>query len=55
MAYKFTLPGRTVMGENALAAAAPIIKGFGKKALVVSGKHVTKSGAVKLLRTSLTG
>ena len=49
MAYEFSLPGRTIIGDNALAASENIIKTFGKKAFVVSGKNVTKIGTVKFL------
>lgn len=49
MAYRFLLPGRTVIGENALAECEGIIKGFGKKALVVTGKTVGKTSAAKSL------
>jgi alcohol dehydrogenase class IV len=53
MAYEFSLPGHTVMGENALEACERIIKSFGKKAFIVSGKNVTKMGTVKILTDSL--
>lgn len=49
MAFQFTLPGRTIVGENALEASGEIIKGLGKKALIVTGKNVTKAGVVKTL------
>ena len=49
MAYQFTLPGRTVIGEDALQASEAAIKTLGKKAFVVTGKHVTKAGIVKIL------
>ncbi len=54
MAYKFTLPGRTVMGPNALKESEAILKGLGEKALVVTGKNVTRSGAVQTLTDCLT-
>ena len=38
MAYQFKLPGRTVIGEDALKSCTDIIKGFGTKAFVVTGK-----------------
>jgi hypothetical protein len=34
MAYKFTLPGRTYIGSDALAESAAVMKGFGKKPLL---------------------
>ncbi len=49
MAYQFTLPGRVILGNNALEASEVIIKSYGKKALVVTGKIVTKNGMVKIL------
>ncbi|SHI12320.1 Alcohol dehydrogenase, class IV [Sporobacter termitidis DSM 10068] len=49
MAYHFTLPGRTVIGENALESCEPYIRGFGKKAFIVTGKIVTKTGLLKVL------
>ena len=49
MAYQFTLPGRTVMGNDALRQSEETMKSLGKNALVVSGKNVTKSGIVKKL------
>ncbi len=49
MAFQFRLPERTIMGTGALEASGPIIKGLGKKAFVVTGKNVTKAGAVKKL------
>jgi len=53
VAYEFSLPGRTVMGEGALEQSENIIKSFGKKALIVSGKNVTKMGTVKIITDSL--
>ena len=53
MAYNFKLPGRTVIGDNALGSCADIIKGFGTKAFIVTGKNVTKSGILKKLTDRL--
>ncbi len=53
MAYEFSLPGHTIMGEGALEQSENIIKSFGKKALIVSGKNVTKMGTVKIITDSL--
>ena len=53
MAYEFSLPGRTIMGDGALEQSENIIKSFGKKALIVSGKNVTKMGTVKIITDSL--
>lgn len=49
MAYQFTVPGKTFIGSNALALAEDQIKAMGSKALIVTGKVVTKSGLVKKL------
>ncbi len=49
MAYHFVLPGRTVVGEGALESCRDIIKGFGVKVFVVTGKIVTKTGLLKKL------
>lgn len=53
MAYQFKLPGRTVIGENALDLCESTIKGFGTKAFIVTGKVVTKSGLLKVLTDKL--
>lgn len=49
MATQFTLPGRTVLGTDALAGSEHAIKGLGKKAFIVTGKIVTKMGTVSKL------
>lgn len=54
MAFTFTLPRRTVIGENALEASESIMQSLGKRAFVVTGKNVTKAGAVKALTDCLT-
>lgn len=54
MAYEFSLPGRTIIGDNALESSEKVIKSFGKKAFIVSGKNVTKMGTVKILTDHLT-
>lgn len=46
MAYRFKMPAATYMGTDALYASEAAFRRLGKKALVVSGKHVTKTGAV---------
>jgi alcohol dehydrogenase class IV len=53
MAYELSLPGRTILGDNALEESEKVIKGFGKKAFIVSGKNVTKIGTVKILMDCL--
>ena len=54
MAYEFSLPGRTIIGDNALEDSEKVIKTFGEKAFIVSGKNVTKMGTVKILTDCLT-
>ncbi len=53
MAYKFKLPGMTVFGKNALPDSEENIKEFGKKAFIVTGKIITKSGVLKILTNLL--
>lgn len=54
MAYEFSLPNKTIMGENALEASGETLKSFGEKAFIVSGKVVTKMGTVKILTDYMT-
>lgn len=54
MAYQFTLPGRIMIGKNALEASEAAVKKLGKKAFIVTGKVVTKTGLLKILTDSLT-
>jgi alcohol dehydrogenase class IV len=49
MAYQFTVPGRVIIGNNALEASEAAIRSLGKKAFIVTGKVVTKTGIVKIL------
>ena len=44
MSFNFTCAPRTIFGEKALKTAAPYIADFGKKALIVTGKLITKTG-----------
>lgn len=53
MAYQFTLPGRVLIGADALEASEQSMKKQGKKALIVTGKIVTKTGMVKTLTDCL--
>ena len=55
MSYEFSLPGRTIIGENALKDSESILKKLGKKAFIVTGKIVTKMGTVKVLTDCLEG
>lgn len=52
MAYQFKLPG-SVIGENALESSREKIKNLGSKALIVTGKVVTKTGIAKILTDCL--
>lgn len=49
MAFQFMQPGRTVFGENALGDCKEHIRKLGTKALIITGKVVTKSGIIKNL------
>ncbi len=49
MVYQFKIPDRTMIGEKALEACEAIIKAMGKKAFVVTGKIVTRTGLVDML------
>lgn len=49
MAFQFTLPGRTIIGENALSSSKDAMQNLGKKAFIVTGKIVTKTGTVQIL------
>ena len=49
MAYQFVVPDRTIIGEDSLKQSLPAIKAIGKKALIVTGKVVTKAGIVNVL------
>ena len=53
MAFNFTSPKRTVIGEGAFFESLPFIKKMGKKALIVTGKIVQKSGIVAKIQSDL--
>ncbi|MEA4816339.1 MAG: iron-containing alcohol dehydrogenase [Lachnospiraceae bacterium] len=55
MAYKFSVAGQAVIGSNALKLSETAMKRLGKKALIVTGKIVTKTGLVKILTGCLDG
>lgn len=44
MNFTFSTSPKTYFGEGALEAAAPELQSFGKKALIVTGKVITKTG-----------
>ena len=47
MAYQFSLPGRIIIGENALQSSRSFIQSCGANALIVTGKIVEKTAAFK--------
>jgi len=49
MSTQFTTVQNTIMGENALADSGEQIAKIGKKALIITGKHITKSGILAQL------
>ncbi len=53
MAYQFTMPGKMVIGDNALNDSKADFEALGQKAFVVTGKNVTKAGIVKKLTENL--
>lgn len=54
MASTFMTPALAVLGQGALEKAKEYWKGYGKKALVVTGKHVAKSQMMERLKRALT-
>ncbi len=54
MSKEFKIP-KVIYGENALANSAVKLQNFGKKAFIVTGKHVVKIDFFKLLTDTLTG
>lgn len=55
MNFNFTAVPRTVFGEGALETAASRLKEFGKKALIVTGKIITKTGLTAQVQEVLKG
>ena len=53
MAIRFMMPGQVLMGERALDEAAHILKGLGKKALIVTDRVMEELGNVKILEDVL--
>lgn len=49
MSYNFLVPGNTIIGEDALKSSGDYLKSYGKKAFIVTGKVVTKTGLVNKL------
>lgn len=54
MANDFKLPSHIVVGEGALENAKRFLTSYGKKALIVTGKHVVKSPMMLELEAALT-
>ena len=52
---QFTVPAHIITGKGALDEAKGYIKSYGKKALIVTGKHVVKSTMMQSLRDILDG
>ena len=55
MAFNISAPGRAIFGEGAFDAALPFIKPLGKKALIVTGKVITKNGLADQIARKLEG
>lgn len=49
----FVIPNHTVVGTNVLGEAAPLLKKMGKKAFIVTGRHVAVSDMMKQLTALL--
>lgn len=49
----FVIPNHTVVGTNVLGEAAPLLKKMGKKAFIVTGRHVAVSNMMKQLTALL--
>lgn len=54
MAFNFTCAPRTIFGEGALQTASSALSEFGKKALIVTGKIITKTGLTKKVQDVLS-
>ncbi|MFI3206288.1 MAG: iron-containing alcohol dehydrogenase, partial [Clostridia bacterium] len=53
MSREFTMPKKIITGENALENSVEIFKNSGKKAFIVTGKHVVKLHFFKILINTL--
>jgi len=53
MSFQITTGKRTIIGEDALETGAPYIRMMGKKALIVTGKIITKTGLADKLSGKL--
>lgn len=54
MSYSFTTAKQIIYGENAIEKSVDALKNFGKKALVVTGKNVSKLDCFELLINMLS-
>ncbi|MBO5293256.1 MAG: iron-containing alcohol dehydrogenase [Lachnospiraceae bacterium] len=54
MASCFVMPARSVVGTGALKQAEDYLKEYGRKALIVTGKHVAKSVMMEELKQTLS-
>ena len=54
MAFNFTMPARTIIGEGAFDTSLPFIKEMGVKALIVTGKIITKTGLTSVIQKKLS-
>lgn len=50
---QFTVPAHIITGKGALNEAKDFIKSYGRKALIVTGKHVVKSTMMQTLKDTL--
>lgn len=53
MSREFTMPKKVITGDNAVANSLEIFKNAGKKAFIVTGKHVVKLDFFKILTDTL--
>ncbi len=53
MSREFVMAKKVITGEGAVTGAGELFKGLGKKALIVTGKHVVKLEFFKELTTTL--
>ena len=53
MAFNLTMPERTIIGEGAFDSSLPFIKEMGKKALIVTGKIITRTGLTSQIQQKL--
>lgn len=49
----FAIPSHVIVGKNALGESKTYIKAYGKRALIVTGKHVGKSPMMEQLKKAL--